>query len=413
MAEKRDEIAVVQVSKKIKPQTNRYYGRVAVLYRLAAVVLGTLLVLFTMALMVVGRDYITYDNLAYLAKDFDMSVRSEGTAVSVVQYDRHENLLFAPYKNGMTVAGGESITIYDGGGIVLLRETLSYDTPCLAVSDKYVLAYDLGGRSYSIYNTLTRVINRQTTFKITAADVSDDGAFLLVTRSNDTKYVVELYNSALNHTMSVYKDNYVMDAAIRKDGDRFVICSAYPTETRLNCEVSLCAAGKKEPVTTVTFAGLMPLCAAFGPQGDFTVLCDTAVLFFDKNGELVNRYNISGMTLVSADMRDGRTALIGAENALGSENRVVVLDSDGSLLLEQTYRERMQKICLDRKKSDTLCTVLTPGSLLQMDAGGIVRSVSMEDDDILTIVQAYHGVMLCTKDCMYTAVFSEENGGEI
>ncbi len=399
----------LRVASGIKPQTNRYYARVALLYRTAAVVTGIVLVLFCMAVLALGRDYITYDNLTYLARDFDLTVKSGGDTAAMITYDRHESMKFASYKTGMAAAGSDVLTIYDSAGIVLSEDTLNYDTPCLAVSEKYVLAYDLGGKNYAVYNTLTRVIRRETDFRILAADMSDCGAFALVTRSNETKYVVELYNEALSHTMSVYKDHYVLDAAVRDDGKRLLIVSAVPDQTDFGCEVSLCAAGEAEPLMTVTFGGLMPLDAEFHPDGAFSVLCDGAVLFFDEDGNQLKRYALSGMTLVGADMRDGYVALIGAENALGSENRVVVLDASGEELLSQMYRERMKQVIVTRQKEeDPLCAVLTPGAVFSMNEDGICAVCMLEDDDVLTLRPASGGVMVCTKDCMYPAVYEEE-----
>jgi len=397
----------VSVAGGIKPQTNRYYAKVALLYRTAAAVTGIFLALFCLAVLALGSEYITYDNLTYLARDFDLTVRNESEAAAVISYPRHETMKFASYKSGMAVAGSDVLTIFDSAGIVLSEDSLNYTTPCMDASEKYVLTYDLGGKNYAVYNTLTRVIRRNTEFKILCADMSDCGAFVMVTRSNETKYVVELYNEALNHTMSVYKDHYVMDAAVREDGERIVIVSAVPAQTDFGCEVSLCEEGQAEPLMTTVFGGLMPLDAAFHPDGSFSVICDGAVLFFDREGNQIERFSLSGMTLVSADMADGYVVLLGAENALGSENRVVVLNRKGEVLLSQMYRERMQQICVTGEEEDTLCAVLTPGAVLSMDENGVKEVCLLDDDDVLTIRHIPGGVMVCTKDCMYPAVFTD------
>ena len=80
----------VRVAGGIKPQTNRYYAKVAALYRAAAAVTGVVLVLFCMLVLAVGNEYITYDNLTYLARDFDLTIRNEGETASVISYPRHE-----------------------------------------------------------------------------------------------------------------------------------------------------------------------------------------------------------------------------------------------------------------------------------------------------------------------------------
>ena len=86
----------LRVASGIRPQTNRYYAKVALRYRLAAVVLGVVLALFCLAVLVLGSEYITYANLTYLVRDFDLTMGGRGEMAAVITYPRHEDMKFAP-----------------------------------------------------------------------------------------------------------------------------------------------------------------------------------------------------------------------------------------------------------------------------------------------------------------------------
>lgn len=391
----------LRVSDTIVPQKNRYYLRVSRRWRLVGWGFAVLLGLFLVVTLTVYGKYITYDNLTYLARDFDLSVRTTDDVHTTVTYPRQETLAFAPFKSGMAVVGADVVRLYDGAGISLLEDKLGYTTPAVCASDKYVLVYDLGAKQYSVYNSLTRVIRRDTDFRVLCADMSDTGAYVLVTRSNETRYVVEYYNEALSKTMSVYKDHYVLDAAIRDDGSRFVICSAIPSGTDLSCEISLCQAGSAEPVRTTTYPGAMPLMVDFAPDGSFTVVCDTMVLTCGADGEELARYPISGMTLVTAHQSGGITAIAASENALGSENRIVVLDAAGNILLDTLCRQRVTDICVT-DGAESLCAALTPNAVLTYDVAGVLDTIPVDDEDVLSLEYAGGRLVICAKDRYYT-----------
>ena len=63
--------------------------------------------------------------------------------------------------------------------------------------------------------------------QIIVGDIATDGTMVIATRSRDTKYVVDVYNSAFNRTMSIYKENYVLGVAISPDGEYILYGVSY------------------------------------------------------------------------------------------------------------------------------------------------------------------------------------------
>ncbi len=399
---------VLRVSAKITPRITKYYLKISKRYR--AMQLFLVIVLMVYVVFIVGTfgSYITYDNLQYLLRDLDSMTSQGESEFSKIRYDKQSEQDFAFFKNGIAVAGKESVSLFDSTGLQLCKDQLNCSDPVLIPSEKYLLLYDMGGTGYSVYNSITRIVSRKTDHKIVDGDMSDSGAFVLVTRSGETKYVAELYNSALSHSMSIYKDNYVMDAAISKDGKRIVVCSAVPSDTDLDCEIALYKAGDKEFCHTVTVPRTMPLSVHFTENG-FTVLCDNGLYFYDMDGKEVSVFLISGMTLEYADLSDQYMVLAGSENALGSEHRIMVLDADGTLLADGLLKERVMGLCAPSETdSDTLAYVLTADTVLRLhhaeqsaegEPASAVFAADAEqigESDVLALCAANRGVIIFT-----------------
>ena len=347
-------------------------------------------------------DYVTYENVRYLVRDFGAMMSSETGGFSNVVYNGSEHMKFDAFKNGLAAVSGDKYLYFDASGIRMIEEDSGCSDPILVPADKYLLLYDLGGTGYSIYNQLTRIVRRDTGHKILCADMSDSGAFLLVTRSRETRYVVEVYNAAFNHTMSIYKENYVLDAAISPDGTSVMIASAVPDDTDFRCEAAFCRVGQEDSVT-VTYNHTMPLNVCASEEG-FLMLCDTALYFYDFDGNLRTTVSLAGTALSYADMNDCSVAVVGNVNALGMESRVLVLTPGGDILMDTILQDaRVTGVQASRTPETALVYLETPEGILQIQPDGTQNSYNAGNADVIGVVPVKHGAIICTKTSAYAA----------
>ena len=392
----------LRVSSKIAPQITKYYLKISKRYQTACALFIIVLLVYLIFILGAYGEYITYANLQYLLRDIDTISSSGESSFSQIKYNSQSEQTFAVFKNGLATAGKESVSLFDSSGLLLCEDTISFSDPVLVPSNKYLMLYDIGGNSYAVYNSITRIVSRQTDYKIVDGDMSDSGAFILVTRSNETKYVVEVYNSALNHTMNIYKDNYVMDTAISKDGKRIVVCSAVPSATDFDCEIALYTEGNGEMFNKIVLSQTMPLYVRFLEDG-FAVLCDNGLYFYDEDGVNVSSYLFSGMTLEYADLSEEYIVLAGSENALGSENRILVFEKNGTLLYNDIVKERINSVCAPVSNNGKAIAYLqTPENVIQLSASKeneeteyTLEKASIREEDVLSIRAADNGIVVC------------------
>ncbi len=393
----------LRVAGKIPPQVNRYYVKVSKIYKGFAIALLLVLFLFFLAVTMFFSDYVTYENMRYLVRDFGAMMSSETDGFSSVVYNGSDSMKFESFKNGLAAASGDKYLYFDSTGIRMIEEDSGCSEPVLVPADKYLLMYDLGGTGYSVYNQLTRIIRRDADNRILAGDMSDAGAFVLVTRSRETRYVVEVYNAAFQHTMSIYKENYVLDAAVSPDGSRVMIASAVPSDTDFSCEVAVCRAGQSEAVNTLTYSHTMPLDVYATGEG-FLLLCDTGLYFYDFDGNLQTSVSLAGSALRYADMTDGSAAVVGSVNTLGTDSRVMVFAPSGEVLLDTVLQgTRVTDVEASQNPEKALVYLETPEGILQIAPDGTQTPYIAGEADIIGLVPVQKGAIICTKTSAYAA----------
>ena len=361
------------------------------------ILLMVTLVLYIMGVMALFGEYVTYDNLKYLSRDFSAISLGGGADFKKIVYNGRENLKFDYFRDGVAMVNGDTITYYDPSGIPLIDEKINYREPVIVGGGKYMLVYDLGGESYSIYNQLTKIIEREAEGRIVACDIATEGAAVIVTRSHETKYVATLYNAAFKKSMSIYKDNYVTDAAISPNGKRIVITSAIPSGTDFSCEIDICAAGQSESVRVMTYEHTMPFDIHAMDDG-FLLLCDRGIYYYDYDGKSLGSYTFDGMSLMYADINDDSAVIVGSTNAIGNESRVIVLDSSGNLVCDRTFSERISSVYASRDMKAASAYIKTSSSLIAFQSNGDdIILASDSDGEIVSVVPVKSGAIVCRR----------------
>lgn len=341
----------IRVDGEIKRRENKYYLMLSERYRIAGFVLFLAFVLFCGVMMVRNSEYITYDNFVYLIRDFDSMDSSGENAADEISLEISDTSALRPFRDGFAVAARDSVTVYDSTGVVLLSESERFSYPALAVSDKYIIAYDIGGKTYSVYNSVTRIVSRKTEFPIVCASVCGDGSFIVTTESDEAKYVVEVYNTALQNTMNIYKDKYVTAAAISSDGSRVATASLAENGADFACEISFYKVGESSAEKTVLYTMAMPLLMEGLDGGNFVLLCDDAVRFFSSSGELLSETAIGGNGALCFNAGRLGAILVCRENSMGTKNRVYTFDAEGSIIYSGVLDARISQAYISSKNT--------------------------------------------------------------
>ena len=324
---------------------NRYYAAVAGRYRFARYACIILLVAFLLSMLIFYRDSITYSNLMYLIRDLDSDTPVTVGVYADITYDGMYSPSFGMFRGRVAVASKNGLTLYSASGSTELEDSSSFSKPRLDTGDKYALVYDTDGTGYCLYTTVTRVFSGKTDEKIEDGCVSRDGHYALMTRSEDAKLAVTVYDSDFRSLTKYYKDKYVLDIALEAEGREIAIVSADASASGISCEVMLGKVGTEES-TVITLDGLMPVSAGYADDGTLLLLCDGALVGI-SDGKTAWQKELSGAAPVCFDMSGNRFALCCAKNAVGSENEVFVFDTAGNILYNNTLMRKVSYFITD------------------------------------------------------------------
>lgn len=380
----------------MEPRVNRYYLRISRKYMAAGIVLMLTLIVYIIAVMLFLGQYVTYDNLKFLVRDISALSLTGDSEYSSIVYNGGDELVAHSFRGGTAICTVDSYLYYDSSGSLLVEDSCSYSSPAIRTSEKYLLLYDVGGDGYSVYNQLTGIIERTSSQNIVTGDIADDGSLILATRSRETKYVVELYNSAFNKSMSIYKENYIFAAAISPNGEYIIIASGVPSDTDIGCEISIIKKGSDTPLYTTSYTHTMPLEIETVSDG-FMLLCDNGYYYYDYSGGLISSYSFSGMNLRYADMTASGVVVVGSVNALGSENRCVVFDQNGQTVYTEVIEKRITGAYSSINYDDAYAYITSSSGVIKIKPDG-EQEEYVPDDEILTVVPLSSGALLCSEN---------------
>ena len=312
-------------------EINEYYISCSRVFMTIKYVLLVILAIFVVVMLAVYRSSITYDNLAYLLRDFGTEYSSGAAVFSDLRYDEQENMDFALYKSELAVAGDKKITLYNSASSKTFEYDSDMDNPVLECSDKYMLAYDLGGKNYSVFTNLTRVYNVQGDSVIENASVSDSGEYLLICRARDSKYTVSYYNSSFENEANYYKSNYVSDASISPDGSMIAIASVGIKGNDFDSVIEFYKRGDENSISEYRAGNLLPVNTGTFKNGYFYVICDKKILFFDDKGEFVSEYNSDRKKISAVSVYENTLTAVLSQNEVNDLSSIILFDNGGNI----------------------------------------------------------------------------------
>ena len=298
----------------------------------------------TVTIIVLGIGGLLFFSYFYTNKTYEyyqVFSEVERSDSNNVTYQYFQKNLLKYSNSGISLINTEGKTLWNGG---LDMKQVQVDT-----SENKVLAADIGGNSFYIYDGTSEGIKTDTTYPIVRAKVSSQGIAADLEQDTDTNSL-KLYNPYSNLTKllaeiptSVTEDGYPLDFDISPDGTTVVVSYMHVEGTKTKCLVNFYNFSE-----VGQDAGLL----VGGKEYDDDMISqiefldkDRAVVYresgFDiysnmRRPESVCKTDINGIILSIADSSD-HIAVVSSDEAM-IEKTVTIFDTDGNILLTKPIR---------------------------------------------------------------------------
>lgn len=324
-----------------------YYAHVSATYKVAQRILWLIFVVFMIFSILTNYREITYDNFFYLIKDFSGAVDSDSSRYETLSYESDSRQNFALYRGGVATVSPSRLSVFTSTGRRTLNTTVSYSSPYMISSNRYILVYDTSGTNFALYNSFAKIHTETLDYPVTDACLAEDGSFAIVTRSADSRSVIIVYDRDFDREIEIRADYHVFDLSLDRDRNLLSILSYEVGDGTGRTTLSVWDLNdmkKEEKMAQVEWDGEFPLACGFLEGRKFAVLTNRRVRILNDDfslEEISDDYfggNITGYSLNDQGVAVAVT--------VSSQNQIFAFDKSGNLLYNETVSFNVSDIAV-------------------------------------------------------------------
>ena len=370
---------------------NEYYGKVSERFGIAQTLLYVLLTLVVLVSLMINSEWITYENFYYFFSDMGDYITASDSDIEDVMYSVDRNQSFALYEGKLAVAGNSGFKLYTSSGRLIIDDSEDIGNPKLEASDRYLLMYDAGGTEFRIYNMFTEIFSDHASGDIFAADVSDSGDVVIVTKSDSHNSSIDLYSNKFKLKKSYKRANdYVVDVALSSNGKGLAALSYSFNSAEVETNLRIADTSGNGWLSEIPISGAFPLYCDFASSNRLNVVCDDRIVSYDVSGNKISEVFFGdGGRAVFADVNADGAAVVAQKN---QEYILIVFDRNGI----PVYNDYLSGAVEGIRLSESFVFADSDECIMRINLNNkSVSQVECADFDGVMLVKSEKEVLLC------------------
>jgi len=314
---------------------NKYYSAIAYKLKWAKWLMIVFLVAFIFIGMILNSDELNFAGFGYILEYVNRQT-SNKIVKTEYQIETDEGYSVRYYKSNIAVLRKSRIDIYDINGKKNFSSKLSYSSPVLKTSDKYILAYDSGTNKMEIFNSFSRLYEYKNDRPVYSAVITDKGNVAYVTEAEEKGYNSAVYVMNSKFKMiyrCMFEKDYIMSADIDDKAERLVVAGFSARDGDYMSRIILYETKSTEPKKKIEISGEQPYIVKLNENGIFAIF-ENSFRVYNSDGDGILNYDFDYRTIQAMSLTEKLSAVVLNEKTLGIDNRILIFDGLGNIIYD-------------------------------------------------------------------------------
>ena len=227
---------------------------------------------------------------------------------------------------------------YSNGGKEIYSYSHGFEKPVLKTSKTRAMVFSQGGNEAYVYNLAELKSSVTTDKEIITANISDSGAYALVTRSDSYASVVSVYNKNDKLVYEWYSsEDTVNNVAVAPNGKKIAISAFNATSGDYSAKVCVLGFNSATPEYTESYSGSPIYGIDSMSTAGFSVITENGIQFIKWSKFQKEEYKNDYSAAMFRSSSSGSVAVFNRSSDK-TDNRVAVFNSKGKLKSEFEFK---------------------------------------------------------------------------
>ena len=229
----------------------------------------------------------------------------------------------SPFGGGLVVLNKDSLKIINAAGLEDLSEQLKYSSPQLMTGDKRIIAYDKGGNEISIFGSYALLKQITEEYPVTWCNMNRQGDLLVLLSEPGYRGSVKLYSEDSKQQFQwSSSEYYIISGCINSDGETLsLLCVGGENRRTFIRTYNI---HNEEPLYEIDLGDSIFYSMEYDNTNQLSVITDSALTVYDKNGQEVSCYSYSVGSLNSFTHNSGEMPLLSLMSGSGKYKAVII-----------------------------------------------------------------------------------------